>query len=119
MAITLDEAKAQLNIPLDVTTDDTELTFYVNVANEWIADEAAEPTSYRAQLATRMLVEHWWRTQRGPAGGVFGDDGDSDRDFWRSIPPNVKELLSERQTTATTPQYDFPDAGAWPDPVAS
>lgn len=118
MAITLAEAKAHLNIPPGATDEDAELEFFVSAANEWIADEVADPTSYRAQLATRMLVAHWWETQRGPAGGgVLGDDADSGRGSWYSIPNKVKELLPEKHSASSTPQGSFPDAVAWPDPV--
>jgi hypothetical protein len=117
MAITLDDAKTQLNIELDNYDDDTELTFYVNVANEWMADEVADPTSYRAQLATRLLVAHWWETQRGPAGSFDEAGGEGGAGTWFSIPNKVRELLPEKQAAATTPVGSFPDAVAWPDPV--
>lgn len=117
MAITLAEAKVQLNIPASDTTDDVELTFFVNTANEWIADEVSDPSSYRAQLATRLLVAHWWETQRGPVGGVLDDGSDSARGAWFSIPNKVKELLPEKHAAASTPVGSFPDAVAHPDPV--
>lgn len=120
MAITLADAKLQLN--KTTNDDDVELQFYVDAANEWIANEVADDDTFTSKLATRMLVEHWWRTQRGPAGGPLDDSGDGSaggRDFWRSIPPNVKELLQSRAAEAATPRYSFPDAGGWPDPVAT
>ncbi len=117
MAITLADAKAHLNIPSDEHDDDVELEFFVNVANEWIEEEVADPDSYRAQLATRMLVAHWWETQRGPAGGVLDDGGGAAPGSWYSIPNKVKELLPEKHSAASTPQGSFPEAVAWPDPV--
>lgn len=116
MAILLADAKSHLNIPLDDTTDDVELQFFVDAANEWIADKVADPSTKQVQLATRMLVAHWWETQRGPSGGVLDDDGDA-RGSWFSIPNKVKELLPERHAAASTPQGSFPEAVAWPDPV--
>lgn len=117
MAITLDDAKKQLN--KTSVTDDAELQFFVDAANEWIADQVADDDTFTAKLATRMLVEHWWQTQRGPAGGGVLDGSASDRDYWRTIPPNVKELLPGKQRTATTPRHSFPDPGDWPDPIAT
>lgn len=117
MAITLDEAKTHLNIPLTYLDDDTELELFVDAANEWIAAEVTDDTTAVARLATRMLVAHWWQTQRGPAGGSFGDDGDGSRGAWFSIPNKVRELLQEKHAAASTPQGSFPDAVAWPDSV--
>jgi hypothetical protein len=101
MAITLDDAKTQLNIPLDDTDDDTEILFFVNVANEWMADEVADPSSYRAQLAARMLVEHWWNTQRGPAAS--SDEEGNAQGAWFSIPNKVRELLPQNTAASSTP----------------
>lgn len=122
MAITLEDAKTQLNIPLMDTSDDAELTFYVNAANEWIEAEvgAVDAALYTSQLATRMLVAHWWDTQRGPAGGnPLDSDEAGSRGVWFSIPNKVRELLRSKQATATTPQYEFPASASWPDPVAT
>lgn len=116
MAITLDDAKAHLN--KQTVADDDELQFFVDTANEWITAEVSEPDSFRSQLATRMLVAHWWTTQRGPAGGPLDDEGGDSRGSWFSIPNKVRELLPEKADKATTPRFEFPDAGGWPDPVA-
>ena len=117
MAITIDDAKAHLNKTTD--DDDVELLFFVNAANEWMAAEVGDTTSYTVQLATRMLVAHWWETQRGPAGNPIDGDDAERRGSWFSIPNKVRELLQSKHSTATTPRYDFPDVAGWPDQVSN
>lgn len=114
MAITIEDAKQHLN--KTGTADDDELTFFVGAANEWIANEVDDDDSFTAQLATRMLVAHWWETQRGPAANPI--DGER-KGAWFSIPNKVRELLQSKADAALTPRFEFPDAGGWPDPVAS
>lgn len=118
MAITLDDAKRHLN--KQGAADDDELDFFVSAANEWIANEVSDPTTVTAQLATRMLVAHWWETQRGPAGGPIDRNGGAEiRGRWYSIPDKVRDLIPELRHTTVTPTYEFPAAGGWPDPVAT
>lgn len=120
MAVDLTQAKVHLNIDLTDTTDDAELQFFVDAANEWIATQvaAADLTAKPVQLGTLELVRHWWDSQRGPAGGVLDDS-----ENWHlgllgfAIPTRVRELIGPYRSSASTAAAtgSFPDAPTWPD----
>ena len=121
MAITLADAKLELNIDVGDISEDDELELYVDAANEWVASKVEDTTTARAQLATRMLVAHLWETQRGPASSPLDDDGTLIRGAGYAVPNRVKELLGLASDMALrlSPSASFPDAGEWPDPIAS
>lgn len=118
MTILLQDAKDHLNIEND--DDDTELTFFVDAANAWVATQVSDTTPKPVQLATRELVRHWWDSQRGPAAGPLDVDGEfSLGALGFAIPTRVKEMLGPYLTSTTTaaPVGSFPDALDWPDDV--
>lgn len=122
MAVTLAQAKLHLNIDLTDTTDDTELQFFVDAANEWIATQVptANLNAKPVQLGTLELVRHWWDSQRGPAAAVLDDS-----ENWHlgllgfAIPTRVRELIGPYRSSVSTaaPTGSFPDAACWPDSV--
>lgn len=118
MPITVDEALVHLNI--DDIDDAAELSLFVEAANEWIAERVVDtaPTPILT-LASLFLVEHWWESQRGPVGTPV-DDGDplvfNGRSY--AIPNRVLEILGPWLLDETAaPEFSFPDAVAFPDPV--
>lgn len=120
MAVDLTKAKLHLNIDAADTSDDTELTFFVQAANEWIATQVDDVTPTPVQLATLELIRHWWDSQRGPATQV-DDEGFSLGLLGFAIPTRVKELLgpylSGSGSAPAAPAGSFPDALPWPDAV--
>lgn len=116
MSITLEEAKAQLNVVSD--DDDAEITLYVNAANEWIAERVSDTSPTPVKLATLFLVDHWWASQRGPVGTPLDDESTIINGRAFAIPNRVLELLGPWLFDAIpSANYSFPDAVAFPDPV--
>ena len=119
MPITVDEAKTQLNIT--GSGDEAELTLYVAAANEWVATRVADTSPSPVKLATLMLVDHLWETQRGPATNPIDETGNPYA-FGFAIPNRVLELIAPYMTSGfgskpAASSYSFPDAVAYPDPV--
>lgn len=117
--VTVAEAKVELNIASSDATYDTELPWYVDASNVWIASKVADTTPAPVKLATLFLIKHWWNTQKEPQTAPT-PDGDvvviAGRGF--AIPNAVKEMLGPYlSTSGSVPSYSFPDAVAWPDPV--
>ena len=117
MSVTLDEAKRQLNIPIADTSDDLELTLYVDAANEWVASKVSDTSLASVKVATLIINDHAWETQRGPGSSPLDDD-----DLVRvpglafAIPNRAVQWLEPHFVTATS-LGSFPDAVDWPDPV--
>lgn len=123
MAITVDEAVAELNLDDDDDIDvGAELGLYVDAANEWVALKVADLTRAAAspnviRLATLFLVDHLWEAQRGPATQPLpGDEVVVVAGKGYAIPNRVRELL-QPFTARTEARGSFPTAGWWPDPV--
>lgn len=118
MAVTLPEALDQLNI--DDSSDELyEIQLFVNAANEWIATKTSStPRAPSAvKLATLFLIDHLWRSQRGPSGTPLdGDEIVTVSGVGYAIPNRVLELLGV-DLNRPTPRSSFPDAAAWPDAV--
>ncbi len=120
MTVTSDEALSQLN-SLDGVDDPVELELYVDAANEWVATRVTDTTPAPVRLATLMLVDHLWETQRGPVSSAPFDDSSFDRTGY-AVPNRVLELLAPYLTdglgqSPAAPRHSFPDAVAYPDPV--
>lgn len=123
MAITLAQAKLHLNIDATDTTDDDELQFFVDAANEWIATQvgSADLAAKPVELATRELVRHWWAmSQLGPMD--VPEPGDDIGLIGLRVPPFVHEMLGPYLTgnasaSPPAPVGSFPAAASWPDPV--
>lgn len=121
MTITLSEALKQLNID-PAPADTTELQLYVDAANEWVATRVTNTGPAPVRLATLMLLDHLWETQRGPASSPVDDDLGAPGTFGFAVPNRVLELLAPYMgaglgSRPSSPAYSFPDAVAWPDPV--
>jgi hypothetical protein len=120
VTITLADAIAQLNYTPE---DTTELEFYVQAANEWVATRVSDTSPAPVQLATRLLVEHWWDTQRGPVSpNPLDEELGTPYSFGFAIPNRVLELLAPYMNAGVgakpaSATYSFPDAVAYPDPV--
>lgn len=122
MAVTVAEASAELNIAVPTGAALTELTIYVNAANEWMGTKvtATQEASYPnlVKLATLFLIDHLWGSQRGPAATPLADDElVMVRGIGFAIPNRVLELIDAIPGRKATPTYSFPDAVAWPDSV--
>lgn len=124
MAITLEEALRQLNIPEAPTGGDLlELELYIDAANEWISERVTTTSPAPVRLATLMLLDHLWETQRGPAGSPLEpdlDQGTTGSGF--AVPNRVVELITPWLVEGlgdvpASPIGSFPDAPGWPDPV--
>lgn len=119
MAVDIFEAKDRLNIdPTDVSAD-AELDLYVDAANEWVAAKVGDSEAAPVKLATLILIDHLWWSQRGPTVTPL-DDATTVSVGGRAyaIPNRARELLAPYMTSMS-PTYDFPDAGEWPDPVST
>lgn len=114
--ITLAEALRQLNID-EVPADTTELDLYVAAANEWVEERVTDTSPAPVKLATLMLLDHLWETQRGPSATPLDVDTGAPTGLGYAVPNRVLELLGPYMTTAAQPTGSFPDAVAWPDPV--
>lgn len=120
MAVDLADTKTHLNITDD--DDDTELQFFIDAANEWIATQVdtSDLTAKPVLIATLELIRHWWQlSQLGPADIA---DAEADDVGQLRIPPIVHQMLGpylSGSSTAAPPAalYSFPDAPSWPDPV--
>lgn len=119
MAITLREAYDELNIDAGAEAP-VEVALYVAAANEWIAKKVTDPTaaaSAPVKVATLMLLDHLWQSQRGPSGVAMpGEEMVEVRGVGFAIPNRVLELI-EPYMVRVRPSGSFPDATCWPDPV--
>lgn len=120
MSVTVEEAARQLNF-VAVPADPTELTLYVAAANEWIATRVADTSPAPVRLATLMLVDHLWSTQRGPIGvSPLDDELSSPSLAGFAIPNRVMELIRPFMVAGgglpPGPVGVFPEAECWPDP---
>lgn len=123
MTITFAEALSQLNI-VGAPGDPTELQLYVNAANEWVAKRVSDTSPAPVRLATLMLLDHLWETQRGPASNPVDEELGTPGSFGFAVPNRVLELLAPYMTSGTgrkpaASSYSFPDAVAFPDAVES
>ena len=120
MSITLEEALAQLNI--DSPDDETELGLYIDAANEWVAKRVSDTSPAPVRLATLMLLDHLWETQRGPASNPVDEEMGTPATFGFAVPNRVLELLAPYMSAGSGSKpaastYSFPDAVAFPDPA--
>lgn len=119
MTITLAQAKSQLNIDPADSSADTELQLYVDAGNEWVAEKVTDTSPAPVKLATLLLIDHLWTTQRSPTTSPLDTaDTVSPGGLIEAIPDRVSGLLAPF-ITAQTPSYDFPDVVDWPDPIAT
>jgi hypothetical protein len=112
----LDQLKQQLNITRNV--HDVELTLYLQsasnmVLNRVVVDLTAIPPE--ATLATLIIAEHLWQTQRGDSArpGV-DDEGMMDRPRGFAMPRRAEQLLLGLPKVKTGPLFSFPPAPAYP-----
>lgn len=120
MSITIDQALSQLN--MESVDDAPELELYVDAANEWVATRVSDTSPAPVRLATLMLLDHLWETQRGPASNPVDEELGTPSTFGFAVPNRVLELLAPYMSsgTGTKPAastFSFPDAVAHPDPV--
>jgi len=120
VTITFDEALSQLN--MESPEDPAELELYVDAANEWVATRVSDTSPAPVRLATLMLLDHLWETQRGPASNPVDDELGTPGTFGFAVPNRVLELLAPYMSagTGTKPAastFSFPDAVGHPDPV--
>lgn len=121
MTITLDEALAQLNYD-EVPDDTSELELFIDAANEWVATRVSDTSPAPVHLATLLLLDHLWATQRGASSTPVDEELGTPVSFGFAIPNRVLELLAPYMTDGlgarpAQPSYSFPDAVAYPDPV--
>lgn len=115
--ITVDDAIDELNItdPADMSA---ELVRYVDAVNQWVATRVSDTTPAYVKIATLLLLDHLWSSQRGPGGGPLAVDDESVTvaGVGYAIPNRVKELL-EPVRIKTSAMSSFPAAMSWPDSV--
>lgn len=114
---TLDQVKDELDIDRTDTTDDTELSWFLTVATDWVTAKVTDTTPTPVQHAILELVRHLWATQQGPEASPMGDDTDGvgRPDEFFTV-PRVRELLGP-YLTKPTPSGSFPCPESWPDRV--
>lgn len=120
MTVTLSEAVEQLNISVPADTD--ELQLYIDAANEWMGTKVTTTQDadypHLAKLATLLLIDHLWGSQRGPAATpLAGDELVTISGVGFAIPNRVLELIDAIPGRKASPSYSFPDAVSWPDSV--
>lgn len=120
MTITFDEALSQLN--MESPEDPAELELYVDAANEWVATRVSDTSPAPVRLATLMLLDHLWETQRGPASNPVDDELGTPGTFGFAVPNRVLELLAPYMSSGigakpAVSTFSFPDAVGHPDPV--
>lgn len=121
MSITFNEAVAQLNYQHG-PTDPTELNLYIDAANEWVAMRVADTSPAPVKLATLLLLDHLWNTQRGGAFTPVDEETGTPYTFGFAVPNRVLELLAPYMARGAganpaSASHAFPDAAGWPDPV--
>lgn len=134
----LDVAKRYLNIPLDRTTDDVELSEdFIPPAVERVERHLGRPlvdvasTTATERLAVKVVLGAYWRTQRVGMGrsGSYGGGGasgaaleaDSDPAGAAPLRARLTDLLGESaedEALTPAPIGCFPPAAAWPDPAS-
>lgn len=120
---TLDQLKAQLGVRRPVHDD--ELKLYLGAASNVVRgmvvfDATAVPPEVK--LATLIIAEHLWETQRGDGNVRPGVGGGNDEDsLVRSrgylIPHRAAQLLASlpsRPSQRPGPVFSFPLPSAWP-----
>lgn len=116
---TLSQLKAQITVTRNVHDDELEL--YLQAASNVVrrrvvVDEARVPAE--VTLATLVIAEHLWETQRGDASRPgFDDDGLPDRaSLLRgfALPRRAEQLLAGLPSTRSGPLGSFPDPVAYP-----
>lgn len=116
MSVTIDEAAAHLNVPMD-SEEIGKIRLFTDAANEWIANKITDTSPAVVKLATLFLLEHFWESQRGPAFTPLAGDEMVEVDGTSySIPNRVLELIHDYRVKAT-PTGSFPDAPCWPEPA--
>lgn len=121
MSITIEEALDQLNVTMS-SPDVAEITLYMDAANEWVATRVSDTSPAPVKVATLILLDHLWETQRGPSSNPVDDETGTPYTFGFAIPNRVLELLAPYMNAGTgakpaSASYSFPDAVAYPDPV--
>lgn len=121
MSITIEEALDQLNVSMS-SPDVAEITLYMDAANEWVATRVSDTSPAPVKVATLILLDHLWETQRGPATSPLSDEMVTVASAGYAIPNRVLELLAPYMTLGVGSRpaavsYSFPSAVAFPDPV--
>lgn len=137
----LDQAKKHVNTELAITTDDAEMTAFIEAAVErvdrhlWTEAEretgrsltaAGEPVTPSRRLAVMVVFAEYWRTQRprgarsgGAAVSVAAVEADSGPAGVASLTSRLTELLgpAAESSSGTAAVGSFPAALPWPDPA--
>ena len=121
MSITINEALDQLNVSLS-SPDVPEIELYMDAANEWVATRVTDTSPAPVKVATLILLDHLWETQRGPSSNPVDTETGTPYTFGFAIPNRVLELLAPYMNAGTgakpaSASYSFPDAVAFPDPA--
>lgn len=112
---TLPQLKAQLDIKRPV--HDTELELYLAAASNAVRarvviDEAAVPPE--ATLATLIIADHLWQTQRGSDSRPGVDDERGQALLGFAIPRRAEQLLAGLTSARSGPVFSFPPAPVYP-----
>lgn len=121
MSVTITEALDQLNVSMG-SPDVAEITLYMDAANEWVATRVSDTSPTPVKVATLILLDHLWETQRGPATSPLVDEMVTVASSGYAIPNRVLELLAPYMAAGigsrpAAASFSFPDAVAFPDPA--
>lgn len=121
MSVTFDDALTHLHIEEPTGLEATNLDLYVEAANQWVGAKVADTIpEYVLQLATLLLIQHWWeRSQLQQVNTLVDEQYVDIEGRTYAIPSGVRELIEGFLLTSVRPApvSSFPDAAAWPDPV--